>query len=251
MNEKPGRGLLIVGGFCATLWPLLTIGYYAAYPVVASTVMRTRQGGLGDFVERLAELSEQPAVTALQWVYTALPLLLLPFFVALWCLLDARGQRAPSTLAIGLGLLSIGLMALSYTFNPTALHALARAYTEANSQAEGTAILSTTSALLSWMRGLNQLSSLLYQASVALFSLALIRSRTWRGWGWLGLAGAILALPAKLSLGFSVPTNAIWTGLAYGVWPLALGVGLLKTGSTRESRADPRTCSATREALQR
>ncbi|NIV28596.1 MAG: hypothetical protein GWN58_03490, partial [Anaerolineae bacterium] len=223
-------------------------GYYAAYPVVASTAMRTRRGGLADFVERLAELSQQPAVTALEWVYTALPLLLLPFFVALWCLLGARGQRAPSALALGLGLLSIGVMALSYTFNPTALHALARAYTEANSQAEAAVILSTTSALLAWMRGLNQLSSLLYQACVALFSLALIRSRTWRGWGWLGLAGAILALPAKLSLGLSVPTNAIWTGLAYGVWPLVLGVGLLRAGSIRESRANPRTGSATGES---
>jgi hypothetical protein len=72
------------------------------------------------------------------------------------------------------------------------------------------------------------MSSLLYQGCVALISLALIRSHTWRAWGWMGLIGAVLALPAKLSLGLKVPTNAIWTGLAYGVWPIALGIGLLR-----------------------
>jgi hypothetical protein len=44
--------------------------------------------------------------------------------------------------------------------------------------------------------------------------------------------GALLALPAKLPLGWRVPTNAIWTALAYLVWPMALGLGLLRTKET-------------------
>lgn len=229
MSQQPGRSLLTVGGLCAVLWPLLTVGYYAAYPVAAGGAMHTQQAGFAGFVERAAELGQRPAVATLEWAYAALPLLLWPFFVALYRLLRARGRWDLSSMALGFGLLGIVVMITSYTFNPTALHALALAYTGATSHAEGAAILSTVSALLHWMRGLNQVSSLLYQASVALFSLALIRSRTWQAWGWLGLVGAVLALPAKLSLGLSVPTNAIWTGLAYGVWPLALGAGLLRT----------------------
>ena len=58
--------------------------------------------------------------------------------------------------------------------------------------------------------------------------MALIRGRIWRVWGWVGLVGALLALPAKLPLDLKVPTNIIWTGLAYAVWPAALGIGLLK-----------------------
>jgi hypothetical protein len=119
-------------------------------------------------------------------------------------------------------------MIFSYTFNATALHALGQAYVDAGSQAEGAVLLGMLTGLIGWMRGLNQMSSLLYQGCVGLIGLALIRSRTWRIWGWVGLAGALLALPAKLPLGLRVPTNAIWTGLAYYVWPTALGIGLLR-----------------------
>lgn len=228
MNQQPGRSLLTVGGLCAVLWPLLTLGYYATYPVAAGGAMIPQGKGLAGFLERVADLSQRPAVAALEWVHAALPLLLWPVFLALYRLLSARGHPDLSSMAIGFGLIGIVAMTTSYTFTPTALHALAQAYTGATSHAEGTAMLSTLSGLLRWMRGLNQVSSLLYQACVALFSLAFIRSRIWRALGWLGLVGAVLALPAKLSLGLSVPTNAIWTGLAYGVWPVAMGVGLLK-----------------------
>lgn len=230
MDKSRARSLSIAGGICGTLWPFLTVGYYAAYPVAAGGAIFTQRAGFAGFVQYVAELSERPAVTALEWAYTALPLLLWPFLAALWYLLRSRGRSSLSTPAVGFGVLGIGVMTLSYAFNPTALHALARSYTEANSQAEAAAILGTTSALLEWMRGLNQVSSLLYQTCVALLSVALIRSRTWRVWGWLGLVGAVLALPAKLSLGLAVPTNAIWTGLAYGVWPVAVGAGLLRKG---------------------
>ena len=131
-------------------------------------------------------------------------------------------------MAVGLGFLAMGLVVPSYTFDATLLHALGQAYVDAGSEAEGAALLGVLTSLIRWMRGLNQMSSLLYQGCVGLIGLALIRSRTWRVWGWVGLGGALLALPAKLPLGLKVPTNAIWTGLAYGIWPVALGIGLLK-----------------------
>ena len=239
MDEHRERGLLIVGGACAILWPLLTLGYYVAYPIAAGGAISPHEAGFAGFIQRVAQLSQRPAVAALEWTYVALPLLLWPFLVALWHLLRSQKQSALSTLAVGFGLLGLGAMTLSYLFNPTALHALARAYADAGNGAEGAAIQATAYALLGWMRGLNQVSSLLYQACVALFGLALIRSRTWRVRGWLGLVGAMLALPAKLSLGLNVPTNALWTGLAYGVWPVAVGIGLLRTGMRSIDLRDP------------
>jgi hypothetical protein len=228
MHPNLERGTLIAGGLCAILWPLLSIGYFAAYPIAAGGAMLPQPEGQAGFAVRVAELGQRPAVVTLEWIYAALPLLLWPFFVALYRLLSQRGKRDLSLVAMGLGFLGMGLMVLSYTFNATALHALGQAYVDAGSKVEGTAILSTLDCLLHWMRGLNQTSSLLYQGCVGLVGLALIRSRTWRVWGWLGLVGALLALLAKLSLGLRVPTNAIWTGLAYGVWPIALGIGLLR-----------------------
>ena len=228
MDRQAGRGLLIAGGLCGLLWPLFTTAYYAAYPVAAGGAMFPGSAGPAGFAARVAGLGQRPAVVTLEWIYAALPPLLWPFFVALYRLLSNRGQRDLCLVAIGLGLLAIGIMVLSYTTSPTLLHAMGQAFVEAGSEAEGAAILSALTSLLSWMRGLNQLSSLLYQGCVLLISLALIRSRTWRAWGWVGLVGAVLALPAKLSLGWNVPTNAIWTGLAYLVWPIALGIGLLR-----------------------
>jgi hypothetical protein len=125
-------------------------------------------------------------------------------------------------------------MALSYTFNPTLLYALGKAYVGAGSEPEGAAILATLLGLIGWMRGLNQMSSLLYLGCVALISVALLRSRTWRAWACVGLVGVLLALPAKLPLGLRVPTNLMWTGLAYIVWPIALGVGLLRSKEMAE-----------------
>jgi hypothetical protein len=228
LSTNRERALLVAGGVCAILWPILSLGYYAAYPVAAGGAMHPRSDGLGAFAARLANLGGRPAVIAMEWAYAAFPLLLWPFLLALYRLLSRRGQRDLTLVAVGFGLLGMGLMVLSYTFNATTLHTLGQAYVDAGSDAQGAAILSTLDGLLRWMRGLNQMSSLLYQGCVGLISLALIRSHTWRAWGWMGLVGAVLALPAKLSLGLKVPTNAIWTGLAYGVWPIALGIGLLR-----------------------
>jgi hypothetical protein len=190
--------------------------------------MFPQQSGLGGFASRLAELGQRPAVVALEWVYAACPLLLWLFYLALYRLLRQQGQRNLTLVAIGFGFLGMMLMVVSNAFNATALHALGQAYVDAGSEAEGAALLGTINGLILWMRGLNQMSSLLYQGCIGLVGVALIRGRTWRFWGWVGLVGALLAVPAKLPLGLRVPTNAIWTGLAYGIWPMALGVGLLK-----------------------
>jgi hypothetical protein len=228
MGTNRRRGLLIGGGICAILWPVLSTGFYAAYPVAAGGAMRMQAGGWPAHVTRLAELGQRPGVVTLEWANAALPLLLWPFLAALYRLLSQRGRRDLVMVAVGLGFLGMGLMVFSNSFNPTLLHSLAQTYVEAGSEAEGAAMLNLLSGLLTWMRGLNQMSSLLYQGCVGLVSLALILSRTWRARGWVGLAGALLALPAKLSLGWQVPTNAIWTGLAYGIWPVAVGIGLLR-----------------------
>jgi hypothetical protein len=228
MEPRRSRGLLIAGGVCGILWPILSLGYFAAYPLAASGAMHPESTGLAAFSRRMADLGQRPVVVTLEWAYTALPLLLWLFLLALNRLLSRRGQRDLMLVAVSLGFLGIGLMMVSGAFNATALHGLGQAYADAGSDAAGTAILGALDGLVRWMRGLNQLSSLLYQGCVGLIGLALIRSRTWRGWGWAGLIGAILALPAKLSLGLVVPTNAIWTGLAYGLWPMALGIGLIR-----------------------
>ena len=70
-------------------------------------------------------------------------------------------------------------------------------------------------------------AALLYQGCVGLVELALILSRTWRAWGWLGVGGALIALVAKLIPGLEGVTNFTWTGLAYFVWPIALAIKLL------------------------
>ena len=43
------RGLLIAGGLCAFLWPLLTTAYYAAYPLAAGGTMHPQSGGQAAF----------------------------------------------------------------------------------------------------------------------------------------------------------------------------------------------------------
>lgn len=93
-------------------------------------------------------------------------------------------------MAVGLGFLAMGLVVPSYTFDATLLHALGQAYVDLGSEAEGAALLGVLTSLIRWMRGLNQMSSLLYRGCVGLIGLALIRSRTWRVWGWVGLGGA-------------------------------------------------------------
>lgn len=230
METKRERGLFIAGGMCAILWPVLSLGFFAAYPVAAGGAMLALPGGLGPYATHLAQLGQRPAVVALEWGQAAVPLLLWPFLLALCRLLSQRSQRDLALVAVGLGLLGMSLMVLSNTFNPTLSHALGQAYVDAESEAEGAVILALLRGLLHWRRGLNQMASVLYQSSVGLVSLALIRSRTWRAWGWMGLVGALLALPAKLALGLKAPSNILWTGVAYAVWPLALSIGLLRNG---------------------
>ncbi|MFQ6101837.1 MAG: hypothetical protein ACE5OS_11480 [Anaerolineae bacterium] len=229
MGTKPKQGLFIAAGACAILWPILSLGFFAAYPVAAGGAMRSLPGGPGAYATRWAELGQRPAVVALEWSQAAIPLLLWPFLLALYQLLSRRDQRNPALMAVGLGLLGMGLMVFSGTFNATALHALGQAYVDAGSEAEGAALLGTLTSLIRWMRGLNQMSSLLYQGCVGLVGLALIRSRTWRVWGWVGLVGALLALVAKLAPPLKGVSSIVWTGLAYGVWPVALGIGLLRS----------------------
>ena len=69
------RGLLIAGGLCAILWPLLTTAYYAACPLVAGGTMPPQSGGQAAFVVRLTELGQRPAVVSLEWISVALLLL--------------------------------------------------------------------------------------------------------------------------------------------------------------------------------
>ena len=230
MNTESTRPLLIAGGICAILWPVLSLAFYGLYPIAAggATPGVPLAGGPAAQAQRWAALGRNLAVVTLEWANVAFSLLLLPFFLALHRLLGERGQRDLTLVAIGLGFLGVSIMVLSGTYNARLLHSLGQAYVDAGSQAEGAAILSVALALANWMRGLNQLASLLYQGFVALTGLALIRSRTWRTWGWVGLVGALLALPAKLSIQVRVPTNFIWTGLAYFVWPLEMGIKLLR-----------------------
>ncbi|MBC7264598.1 MAG: hypothetical protein H5T64_09645 [Chloroflexi bacterium] len=228
MNPKGNRGLFVAGGACAVLWPILSLAFFAAYPVAAGGAMLALPGGPGAYATRLAELGQRPMVVALEWGQDVLPLMLWPFLLALYRLLSWRSQWDLTLIAVGLGLLGMSLMVLSNTFNPTLSHTLGQAYVEAGSPAEGAAILAVLQGLLLWRLGLNQLAGLLYQGCVGLIGLGLIRSCTWRVLGWVGLVGALLALPAKLPIGLRAPSNIIWTGLAYGIWPIAMGIGLLR-----------------------
>lgn len=226
--RRRGQGLLFAGGVCGILWPILSLVWYAAYPVVAGGAMFPGAEGPEAFAARLAELGLRPAVLSLEWANAVLPLLLWPFLLALRRALEQRGERYLAVGASIMGLTGMFLMVLSASVNPTLLHAFGRSYVGAESAVNAEAWLRALDAVILWAKGTNQAASLLFQGCVALMSLALIRTHTWRVWGWVGLVGAVLALPAKLSLGLKVPTNAIWTGLAYGLWPVALGIGLLR-----------------------
>lgn len=239
MDNTKERGLFFTGGLCAIAWPILSeFVFYAVYPLLAGGGVTPQPGGPEGMMIRLAEAGQRPALVALEWGKVAVQLLQLPFLLAMYRLLSQRGQRNLALVGVGLGLVSMVLIVISHTFLPTLSHALGQAYVDAESPEEGAAILAITLALLRWRGGLNQTASLLYQGCVALVSLAMIRSRTWRIRGWLGLVGALLALPAKLPLGLRVPTNLIWTGLAYFVWPIALGIGLLREAISAPDMAE-------------
>jgi len=229
MSTEHERGLFIAGGLCAILWPILSeLVFFAATSALARGAMLDVPAGPGAYAIRLAKLGQQPAILALEWGRVAAQLLLWPFLLAVYRLLSRRGERDLTLVAVGLGLVAMVVMVLSQTLNPTLSHALGQSYVDAKSDAEGAAILATLNGWMQWHRGLNQTACLLYQGCVGLISLGLIRSRTWRARGWMGLVGALLAIPAKIPLGLSVPSNIIWTGLAYMIWPIAMGIGLLK-----------------------
>jgi hypothetical protein len=228
MQPTRGRGILIAGGVCGILWPILSVGFYAAYPLVAGGAMHSGAGDPAAFAARAAELGQRPAVVGLEWANAAFPLLLWPYYLALRRLLKGRGEGRLAAGAFGLGLVGMGLMVVSGLITPSLLHALGQACVEAEGKATAETLQQALEAVIYWAKAMNQVASLLYQGSVALVGVALIRTKVWRVRGWLGVVCAVLALPAKVPLGLRVPTNAIWTGLAYGVWPIAVGIGLLR-----------------------
>lgn len=242
MDVKGERGLLIAGGICAIAWPILSeLVFFALYPVLAGGGPAP-EPGIAGMMTRYAQAGQRPALLALEWGKVAVQVLQWPLWLALYRLLSRWGQRNLTLIGVGLGLGAIVLNVLSHTFTPTLSHDLGQAYVDAESPAEGAAISAVLMGLLGWRAGLNRTASLLYQACVGLVGLALIRSQapgrtSWRFWGWLGLIAALLALPAKLPLGIRVPTNLIWTGLAYLVWPIGVGAKLL--GVARNGSSSP------------
>jgi hypothetical protein len=220
------RWLFIVGGICGIVYPVVGLSFYALYPLAAggAIVSGTAQDA---YMARMAALGERPLVIALEWTNTLLPLLLVPFALALYRLLTSRGQRNLGLVALSLILLSLALMLPSNAINATLNHDLARSYVETETEAEAAAIYATFHALGTWHRGLNQMASLLYQAFVGLSSLGLILGHKYRVRGWIGIAGALIAL-LKFTPGIPGMTNFLGTGLAYTAWPIAVGIGLLR-----------------------
>jgi hypothetical protein len=245
MDVKGNRGLFIAGGICAIAWPILSeLVFFALYPVLASGGLAP-EPGIAGVMTRYAQAGQRPALLALEWGKVAVQLLQWPFWLAVYRLLSGWGQRNLTLIGVGLGLVAMVLNVISHTFTPTLSHDLGQAYVDAESPPEGAAISAVLMGLLGWRAGLNRTASLLYQACVGLVGLALIQSQApgrtgWRFWGWLGLIAALLALPAKLPLGIRVPTNLIWTGLAYLVWPIGMGLRLLGAGRDGHSNPGPR-----------
>ena len=229
MNGNQDKGLRIAGGVCAILWPLLSqFLFFALYPVLARNSEISPVSDLETFLWNAAELAQNSAIVALEWSKMAMSLLLLPFLLALYKTLYQRGRQNLVLLALGLGLIGMAFTMLGDTFNSTINHALGREYVNAGSNAGGADIVAMVRVFFSWHKGINQVGSLLYQGCVGLISVALIRANMWRGWGWVGLVGSALALVAKLTPGLQGVTNFTWTGLAYFLWPAALGIGLLR-----------------------
>lgn len=225
-QNRDGRWLFIVGGMCGILYPILDLSFFALYPLAAGGAMRSGTGAQA-YMARLAALGERPMVVALEWVHTLLPLLLLPFALALYRLLSRGRRRNLGLLALVFLLLSLGLTLPSNAMNATLNHDLGRSYMEATSEAERVAIFAAFRALGTWHGGLNQMASVLYLAFVGISSAGLVLSRTYRVRGWLGIGGALFAL-FKLTPVWPGMTNFLWTGVAYTVWPIAVGIGLLR-----------------------
>jgi hypothetical protein len=175
----------------------------------------------------MSVLSQNPAIIALEWSKVATALLVLPFLMALYHFLHREQHSGLTVVGITLGLLSMVFTMLANTVHPTLSHTLGQSYMETVTETERTILIGVINGWFSWIRGINQTASLLYQGCVGFVSLVLIRKGTWRFWGWLGLIGALHALTAKLPLGLEAPTNFIWTGIAYFLWPVGLGVNMI------------------------
>jgi hypothetical protein len=225
-QDKSGRWFFKVGGICGILYPILDLSFFALYPLAAGGAILAGKGQEA-YMARLAELGERPLVLSLEWAHTLLPLLLLPFALALYRLLSRGGQRNLALLALISLLLSLALTLPSNAMNATLNHDLGRSYLEATTEAERAAIFAAFRALGAWHGGLNQMASVLYLAFVGLGSAGLLLSRTHRVRGWLGIGGAIFAL-LKLTPVWPGMTNFLWSGVAYTVWPIAVGIGLLR-----------------------
>jgi uncharacterized membrane protein YhaH (DUF805 family) len=225
-RESNGRWLLRSGGICGILYPVLDLSFFAVYPLAAGGPILSG-GGQEAYMVRLAALGERPWVLALEWVHTLLPMQLLPFALGLYRLLTARGQRSLAQLALVTFVLSLAITLPSNAMTATLNHDLGRSYVEAESVAERTAIFAAFRGLGAWHGGLNEMASVLFQTFVGLSGLSMVRSSKYRVRGWIGVAGSVMAL-VKLTPGLPGMTNFLWTGLAYAIWPIAVGIGLLR-----------------------
>jgi hypothetical protein len=226
------QSLFRAGAVCAVLYPLLDLSFFALYPLAAGGAVLSGTGQEA-YMARLAELGERPVVLALEWAHALLPLLLVPFALGLYRLLTREGQRNLALLGSVSVLLSLALMLPGNAMNATLNHELGRSYVGATTEAERTAIFAAFRALGTWHGGLNKMASLLYQAFVGLSGLAMVLSRKYRVRGWLGVGGSLTAL-IKLTPGIPGMTNFLWTALAYTVWPIAVGIGLLRESGQSE-----------------
>lgn len=234
-QDRNARWLLIAGGICGILYPLLDLSFFALYPLAAGGPISSGTG-VEAYMARMAELGGRPLVTGLEWAHTLLPLLLLPFALALYRLLANRQQRDLALLGLILLVLALTLMLPSNAINVTLNHGLARSYVEAATGTERAAVFATFRALGAWHAGLNRMASVIYQAFVGLSGLAMLLGRKYRVRGWIGIAGSIVAL-VKLTPGIPGMTNFLWSGLAYAVWPIAVGIGLLREPGQHEGPA--------------
>jgi hypothetical protein len=229
MNKKNLRGLMIAGGTCAILWPLLSeLFFYVLYPILAASSKIPTGANMDIFLQRTAELANNKAIIGLEWGKVATPLLLIPFLLALYRTLNPHNQHNLTLVAVGIGFVSIVFMMLGHIFNSTVNHTLGQQYISLLNENSKNTFLAVTNVFHAWHRGINQTASLLYQGCVGLISLALIKTRIWKILGWVGLVGSLLALVAKLTPGLEGISNLTWTGLAYFIWPVGLGIGLLK-----------------------
>ncbi len=226
IGQKDRRWLFLAGGACGVVYPILELSFYALYPLAARDSIVYEKAGEG-FGARLVAVGAHPLAIALEWMHTFLPLLLLPFALALYRLLTRRDQHDLALLALVLLSLSLALTLPSHLINVTVNHDLAQSYVDAESEAERAAIAATLRALGAWHRGLNVVASVLYQAFVGLSSADLVLRRIYRVRGWLGIGGALFAM-LKFTTVWPGMTDFLWTGVAYAIWPVAVGIGLLR-----------------------